>query len=247
MNLPIIPEATDTAKEIYASGQERGNNPHSFSIVGDCQSTIPFFLASFERPEQYALGPYDYLQEVIDHFAGSFYRDRYAVGPGCTVASVLSPLWSDPEACRASETPLECEYRNHAPSFMIITMERKDYRMTIETYEWYLKQIVGFAVSHGVVPIMATKADNLEGDHSINRIIVRVAQEYDVPVWNFWRAVQPLPHQGLRTEHGDEFHLTFQRNYFDDPENMLYAWPNRNLTALQALDSVWRGVREDGS
>jgi hypothetical protein len=244
MNLPVIPEVSDTARDIYAYGRQIGRSPHSFSVVGDCQATLPFFLGSFDRPDEYRLGEYSYLQDVIDNFAGSFYRPRYAVGPGCTVASVLSPLWADPSACAANERPLDCEFRVHNPSIVIITMERKDYRVTLDTWEYYLQEIVGYAVQQGVVPILATKADNLEGDYSINQTIVRVAQDYDVPVWNFWREVQTLPYQGLRLEYDDEFHLTFEHNYFDDPEAMQYAWPHRNLTALQALDAVWRGARE---
>ena len=107
-------------------------------------------------------------------------------------------------------------------------------------YENSLRQIVEFSISRGVVPILATKADNLEGDGSLNAAIVRVAQSYDVPLWNFWLAVQPLPSQGLRS---DAFHLTFGRPIFDDPAQMQKAWPWRNLTALQALDAVWRGVQ----
>ncbi len=67
-----------------------------------------------------------------------------------------------------------------------------------------------------------------------------MAADYDVPLWNFWLAVQPLPGHGL-TEDG--FHLTFARNFFDDPVRMQSAWPVRNLTALQALDAVRKGIK----
>ena len=60
-----------------------------------------------------------------------------------------------------------------------------------------------------------------------------------MPLWNFWAAAQPLPAHGLRP---DGFHLTWERNYFNDPAVMQQAWPWRNLTALQAIDAVWRGV-----
>jgi hypothetical protein len=99
---------------------------------------------------------------------------------------------------------------------------------------------VEFSIEHGTVPILATKADNWEGDHSLNAAIARVAADYDVPLWNFWLAVQPLPGHGL-TEDG--FHLTFARNFFDDPVRMQSAWPVRNLTALQALDAVRKGIK----
>jgi hypothetical protein len=93
----------------------------------------------------------------------------------------------------------------------------------------------------GAVPIIATKADNLEGDNAINATIAQIANDYDLPLWNFWAAVQPLPNHGLSS---DRFHLTFARNYFDDPVRMKSAWPWRNLTALQTLDVVHRSLAE---
>ena len=121
-------------------------------------------------------------------------------------------------------------------------METWWYDRPADTYAGYLRQIVEYSLAEGVVPIIATKADNLEGDHGINAAIVAVAQEYDAPLWNFWAAVQPLPGHGL-TEDG--FHLTQGRTLFDDPASLQGAWAVRNLTALQALDTVWRGVSED--
>jgi hypothetical protein len=99
--------------------------------------------------------------------------------------------------------------------------------------------VVEYVLSQEVVPILATKADNVEGDNSINAAITRVAYEYEVPLWNFWSAAYPLPDHGLSP---DGFHLTFARDYFDDPVRMQSAWPWRNLTALQAIDAVWRAV-----
>jgi len=89
------------------------------------------------------------------------------------------------------------------------------------------------------VPVLATKADNLEGDHLINQALARLAYEYDIPLWNFWSAVQPLPNHGLLE---DGFHLSHGANYFDEPANLKRAWPVRNLTALQVIDAVWRGL-----
>jgi hypothetical protein len=86
---------------------------------------------------------------------------------------------------------------------------------------------------------LSTKADNLEGDHGINSTIAQLAHEYEVPLWNFWLAVQPLNRGGLSE---DGFHLTYAGNFFDDPKRMRSGWPWRNLTALQALDAVWRIV-----
>jgi hypothetical protein len=89
------------------------------------------------------------------------------------------------------------------------------------------------------IPILATKADNAEGDNGINATIARLAFEYEIPLWNYWLAVQPLPDHGLQE---DQSHLTWGRNFFDVPENMTKAWPVRNLTALQVLYEVWKQV-----
>lgn len=238
--LPVIPVVTDTAREIYQRGIEMGNNPNAFAKVGDCQNVHSYFLGIFDKPDEYELGDdYAYLQTTIDHFSGSFERGSEAVDNGFNVASVLSPLWSDPNQCDVGENPNECENRLHNPSIAIISMETWWSGEDSQLYEDYLSEIVEYWINEGVVPILATKADNVEGDHGINRAIANVARRYDVPLWNFWLAVQDLPNGGL-TEDG--FHLTFARNFFNDPERLKAGWVMRNLTALQALNAVWRGV-----
>ncbi|MBN1311001.1 MAG: hypothetical protein JXB30_06240 [Anaerolineae bacterium] len=240
-DMPVIPVVTDQAREIYQRGIEMGRDPRSFSVVGDCQNVEAYFLEDFAHPGLYRLGEYQDLQETIDWFYDSFDRERAAVRGGYNVSSVLLPLWADPELCEPRESPLACEFRLHNPSIVLISMETWWYDRPTSTYAGYMRQIVEYAIEQGVVPILATKADNLEGDDSINAAIVLVAQEYQVPLWNFRLAVDPLPGDGLEE---DGFHLRFARPHFNDPGNMQHGWPVRNLTALQALDAVWRGVGE---
>jgi hypothetical protein len=242
MEMPVVPEVSDTARAIYQRGQEMGNDPRVFSKIGDCQNVTSLFLGVFEDPEEFRLGEdYAYLQETIDYFDGSFSRESLAVKGGFNVAAILSPLRADQDICQPVESPVACEIRENNPSFVIISLEEWWADKPAKEYEGYLRQIVKHAISEGVVPILATKADDLEGDNGINQAIARVAYEYDIPLWNFWRAVQPLPNHGLSE---DGFHLSYARNFFDDPQRMESAWPWRNLTALQTLDAVRRGVTE---
>ncbi len=239
MQLPIVPTVTSTARRIYQQGLRRGNDPHAFSKVGDCQNVASLFLGVFDDPGAYRLRPEDFdLRATIDWYSGSFNRDSLAVRGGFNAASVLSPVWADVDACARGENPLECEFRLHKPSIAIINLETW-WEKSTESYELYLRTIIETTVSYGVVPILSTKADNLEGDNSINATIADLAVEYDIPLWNFWRAVQSLPDGGLQA---DDFHLTYAQNFFDDPDRMKTAWPWRNLTALQALDAVRRGL-----
>jgi hypothetical protein len=239
MKLPVLPKMSENAKEIYARGIAKGTDPQAFSKIGDCQSIRQYFVGIFDDPNAYHIGDYDYLKPTIDNFQGSFDRKSLAVKTGWNVASPLSVLNADPKQCKLDETPLQCEFRVQNPSIAIISMETWTKDRPISQYEDYLRQIVQFTIDRGVVPILATKADNLEGNHAINAAIARVAHDYDVPLWNFWRVVQPLPDHGLEA---DGFHLTNDSNKFNDEKAMEAAWPNRNLTALMALDVVWRAV-----
>ena len=151
---------------------------------------------------------------------------------GFTAASALSPLWADPYKCEKNETPLDCEYRVNRPILAFIIMGTNDHNHR-PTFKPNLRKIVERSIELGVIPVLVTKADNLEGDNSLNATIAAIANEYDVPLWNYWAAVQGLPNAGLQE---DKAHLTWAPNLFDDPNNLLFAWPVRNLNALQTLD-----------
>lgn len=237
---PITPTLSERALEIYQQGLTMGNDPHRFSKVGDCQNTSTYFLGEFDRPGGYSLGEYDYLSNVITWYSGSYNRNSLAAKPGLNVASVISPIFSDPEKCEPGENLLACEVRLHNPSVILVSLDGNWEGRTAEEYEEYMRRILEFLINEGVLPILSTKADNLEGDHSINAVIVKLAAEYQIPLWNFWAAVQPLPNHGLRS--GDDFYITIAGPHFDNPVNMKAAYPWRNLTALQSLDALLNAI-----
>jgi hypothetical protein len=237
MQKPVIPVFSDTAREIFQRGLIMGRDPHRFSKAGDCESTTGWYLAEFDRePPTYRLGDYSELQTTIDYYTGSFERESVAVRRGANTSSLLTTLWADPKQCEAGESMLACEYRLHNPSIVLIAVGTND-ALGVDDFEIQMRRILEYTISEGIVPILSTKADNAEGDHAINSILARLAYEYDLPLWNFWLAVQPLPNHGLQS---DGFHLTFAGNLFDNPVNMEKAWPWRNLTALQSLDAARR-------
>lgn len=243
MQMPAVPTGvSDAMVEVYELGLLLGNDPTHFSIIGDCQNVSSYFLSTFEKSGDYSLGTeYAYLQPTIDYYRGSFSRVSVAVKGGFNAAAVISPLRADPKICNSNESPLDCELRLWKPSVVFVSMETWWSHKPAEEYDKYMRKVLDRIIETGAVPIIATKADNLEGDNSINATVAQLAYEYDIPLWNFWAAVQPLPDRGLSD---DGFHLTFARNFFDDPTRMQNAWPWRNLTALQALDVVRKGLTE---
>jgi len=239
-DLPIVPQGvSDRMRDVYKRGQELGRNPQAFAKVGDCGGTPSWFLGPFDGdPDLYRLGEYTYLQEMIDYFKGSFARDSVATRPGFNTSSIFSSLWADPAQCKPNEGPLICELRLTDASYAVIMMGSNDVWHPDE-FEPQMRRAIEDLLERGVVPILATKADDVEQDGSINATIARLAFEYELPLWNFWRAAQALPDHGLQE---DGVHLTWAGPRFDDAKAMSHGWPVRNLTALQTLDAVWRGV-----
>jgi hypothetical protein len=235
MDLPILPEFSTRAESIYRHGIELGNAPQAFSRIGDGEIATHWFLTDFIRGiESYDLGTYDELETAIRFFKASIARDGQAARAGFNTARILDPAFADRSVCQREESPLECELRLNQPSFALISLGTNQ-AWSPEEFESGLRQIIEILLDHSVLPILSTKGDNLEGDQRINAIIADLAQEYELPLWNFWRAIQPLPDHGLQP---DREHLTWGPNDFSDPEAMGRAWPVRNLTGLQMLQLV---------
>lgn len=228
---PLVPQVGERARAIYRLGQQNGLDPHAYSTVGDCQSEPEVFMGVYGG-DTYFLGEgYERLEETIQQFKGSFRYDAVTVKDGLSVASALSPTWADPERCEANETPLACEIRTHRPVILFINLGTNWRGGDDVTHEKYLREIVDYAVAQGVVPVISSKGDNQEGDHRINTSMARVAYEYDLPFWNFWRSIRDLPGKGIDgTREGG--YLTTE------------AWARRSFTGLQALDAVWRELNQ---
>jgi len=232
---PISPLAiSDRVIEIYKEGQRQGRDPHSFSVIGDCQA-IPFvFMGPYGRGEFEPTKAEGQLWRAITTFDSSFKRWSVTARGGFTAASILNPLQADPDQCKPGETPLSCEYRLNNPAYVFVTLETWLDPETVDRYEIYLRQIIDTVIENGSVPILITKADSSElrgKEHVINPVIVRVAYENQLPLVNFWRSAQYLDNYGIDPDR-EGFHLS-QAGY--DVKNTL---------ALRALYQVWTSIDE---
>ena len=228
-DLPVIPTVDPSISAIYEYGQTLGNDPHTFSIFGDCQTKPDEFFGVFETDPFVIVSLSPELREVVDHFHGSFTRESPTSLDGTTPGSLLWTQWHRGEfGCSFAETPVECELRVHRPSFVIIQVGTHFESRNTE----YLREIILHLMDEGVVPILATKADNREKDERINRDMWMLASEYDLPLWNFWAAVSHLPNRGLYTRD--------DRPLQGDIYLTESALAIHRLTGLEALNVVWR-------
>lgn len=228
---PILPIVPQRARLIYLYGQALGNDPHAFSVLGDCQAEPDIFLGVYETDPGLRSSMPAELQETLDWFSGSFNRVSPTVKPSTTTAALLWPAWhKNAYTCTEYETPIACELRLHKPSFALVHVGTH-----YESHnDYYMRRILDALIEAGVVPILYSKADNREYDEEINLEYAQLAVEYDIPFWNFWAALVSLENRGLYTKTD----VYFQGDvYMTEQALMLHR-----LTALQTLNIVRRAV-----
>jgi len=250
---PFVPEISENAKQIYADGLARGNNPNTFAKVGDCMTHTPYFLEPIGQGE-YDLAEYEDLQTVIDTYSleelNSFARESQASAGGFNSASVLDSMWANPEFCEAGETPLECEFRTMQPSIALIMFGTNDvYYLDEASFDFFMRSIVVETIRNGTLPVLSTfphRPEFPEKSVLYNQIVAKVAQDYDVPLINLWLALEPLLNKGI-----DEVETT-KMSVPAGGEVCAFIGPNleagftvRNLLTLQALDVVLKSVEPE--
>jgi hypothetical protein len=219
---------SDKMVEVYQKGLAQGNDPHAFSILGDCQSQPEVFMGVYDNdPEALKALPED-LQETVTYFSGNFDRYSPTVKDATTEGALLWIQWNDnkEKKCTPSETPVDCELRVHKPSIAFIHVGTHWEARNRQ----YLEKIIGILMDHGTVPVLVTKADNREKDERVNHNLASLAEEYGLPMWNFWASVQHLPDNGLKPD---------SDMYLNDE-----AMEIHRRGALEALDSVWRSLNQ---
>jgi len=262
--LPILPEITpamaESLRAVYRAGQARGNQPRVLAKLGDCMTDNPYFLVPLSAG-RFDLGDYAELKPVIEHFLGvptrahsgqpwgadSFATPGLAAAGGFNVAGPLDPTWANPEWCQANESPLACELRVSRPAFAIIMFGTNDVNTTdLPSYDFYLRTIVSQTLDADTIPLLSTfptRPENPAKSRQLNQIVVKVAQDYQVPLLNLNRALADLPDLGVNPK--DTTHLSLPPDGRADVfrgEHLRYGATVRNLLTLQALDRVLRAL-----
>ena len=219
----IVPSLSQSTIEILEEGFLLGNNPQSFSKIGDCQSEPDVFLGIYATDHWVLPEKYESANASISYFSDAFALENVTAKRGFGVSSVLSPLYSDAEVCQPAETPIDCELRLRQPLVVFVAMGTNWQPGSSESFERYLRQIVDILIEEGSLPVLVNKPDNIEGDGLLNRAIAQVAYDYDLPMINVWRALDYLPAHGLDAD-----------GVYMIPD----AWNERSLYALVLLEDI---------
>ena len=261
--IPIVPvlspQMIANLRSVYESGVNAyGNRPYVFIKVGDQNTASPAFLNDFGNGA-YNLDVYGGLQPMIDFFGATPLRDEggtlknsfnltsLAAGPNWTTATLLDPAQANPNLCQGGETPLACEIRLTRPAIMLLMIGTHDmvqFANSPETFQANLQTILNTALSSGVIPVVSTLPERLDGavtalqTQIFNTVIVNTATAWTVPLWNLWSAVRDLPNSGL-SDNGVLLSAPPNTLTTDLSAGALaYGFNQRNLSALQVLDVV---------
>jgi hypothetical protein len=235
----IMPPAVQAnVKQIFAKGQQLGNNAQRFSKVGDSIIEQPHYMVKFDTPD-YNLGQYAYLQDVLNYYRGSYGRDSLSVRRGLHSWSWNNPTWADKDQCLPDEGPIACEYRVHKPSVSFIVLGSNDVGVP-DYFRKSMEELVQFTIDQGVIPIIVTKADRHEGESNINNIILReTASKFNVPLLDFDAVAGTMPNRGI--DPADGTHLTFYYAHdYSVPVAFTKGHALHDLTSVIMLDELWR-------
>jgi hypothetical protein len=231
-SLRYISTITPAMKKRYRDAVREGRAPGMFAVIGDCNSEPDAYwwrlsAGTFDvsqRPE---------LHRAVERFAWSFTRGSAAARGGFNAAAMFDPSWSDPALCQPGEGPLDCELRLSNASIAFVSLGTGD-TFAWKEFEVTLARIVEHLLERKVVPVLVTKADDLESQQAdapagaINDAVRRLGARYGVPVIEFWQATRPLPDFGMRWEGNENFHMSPAGSDV------------RIVLTLQALDALTR-------
>jgi len=254
---PVLPDydaaTLANVRKIAYVGSVYGQNESAFLKVGDSNSASSEFLQAlgspFYNPVANGLANYGtevvetwqrYLQPIDALGKNSFNHFSQSAQGGFSTIQMLSKLDREIAETRASVALVltgtnDIHIENNQQPFRV-----------------YLGEILRSLSDRGIVPILSTiPFDRLYGAAGwdlrvmeYNQIIVEIAEEYRVPVINLWRAVNPLPNNGLK--YFDPFIGRDYLHLSSSPDrpgglnaiDLAYGQNLRTLLTLQALSQV---------
>jgi hypothetical protein len=218
LQLPGVPVVSKAIQQRYLDAVRAGRAPDMVTVLGDCNSEHPVYFGRLDGGG-FDLTPYPDLRRVALAFTPSFRRVSLATSGSFNVTMALDPTWADPKQCERNEGPLDCELRLSNASLLIISLGTGD-TFTWRDFERHYAAIIERALASQVVPLLMTKADELEARQGgapadyINTIIRQLGARYSVPVIDLALAARQLPDGGLVIERNDKlqqidpFHLS---------------------------------------
>ncbi len=225
-----IPRITPQQRAIWLNSPRFGKDLNTFTVVGDCNAQPSVYLRRLAAGQFDASTLEPRLQAIVTRFSRSFGRVSLAAQGGFGAHSMMDPTWADGALCGTKQGPFECELWVSRASIVFIALGTQE-QYTWQSFERHYRPMIEHALGKGTLPVLVTKADDIETSAGapsgyINAVIRKLAQEYQVPLLDFWAATRELPNNGLVDEGDKDFHLSAAGK------------DRRLLTTLQTLAAI---------
>jgi lysophospholipase L1-like esterase len=249
-------------QSIMAAGQAKGRRIDVFAKVGDSISESMAFLNDY-CCGWYDPGPHTELEGVIQYFATTHADELPAqINPYHTSFDRMSLVAvSGAQAGFALEggdnSALMQEINAIQPGLAIVMFGTNEALAgeDVAPYKANMKQIVTILKDEGIIPILSTIPDLVppagggEQIPAFNQAVKEVALEEQVPLMDYWQALQPLPNKGIDEDgiHPNVFMVGEEYHSADlTDEALQYGFNVRNKLALEMLAKVKAIVIDDG-
>lgn len=241
-----------------------GCGVETLATYTDLTTTIAYFRST-AFPEAYAVAREgDRETTHCPPTSNAFNRVSAAAVVGWGAQNALEPVNTTvhPE-CNSGEIALDCELRLLKPAILLVMFGTNHIGIGLDTnFQTNLTLVVDRAIAAGVIPVVSTIPPRLDQPNGVpltpfvdeaNRQIIEVAEDRQIPLWNYWRALQDptMVNQGLKTDNvhpntfGWDFNLPGSVDF--SAEGLRYGYNQRNLTALQLLAKLKAIVIDDGA
>jgi hypothetical protein len=193
--------------------------------------------------------------------SNSFTRVGSAAFPGWKTNDLLSSHTPHPPDCPPPlDVAIRCELHQVQPSVALLEIGTNDMVGPdgqsldpdgFDRFRTGLREVIAEIVDAGVIPVVSTLPPRRNPIETAplpgkwNAEIIRIAAEEQVPVWNYWRALQTASQTGMAY---DWVHPSPAPSGAGDLRDKAMDWGFnvRNLTALQVLEKLGRIVIDDG-
>jgi hypothetical protein len=244
--LPVFPFADqavlDNVRAIAVHGQLLGRRADAFLKLGDSNTADVEYLAPLGKADYNPVtsGLANYGASLIDTLntfraplgggVNSFARPTPTAYPGGFLPRLLPHL------------PGEIAATNAAVALVMVGTNDLGIYGDAAHFAGLLRSAVQTLIAQGVVPILSTIPENLTagdgfrpGTRTFNQVIADTADQFNLPLWNYWRQLAGMPAVGLGA---DLIHLSaspFGGGNFIGSE-LGYGQNIRTLQALFMLD-----------
>jgi len=245
---PLSASVIASARRVFEAGLDQGNDPDSFILIGDSNDAQSRFFQAFGTGN-YTLGPYAYLQPVIDAYnaTGSFGAVYSTSDHGMTLSTLMDPAFVNPALCPQATSVLDCTLQHYKPSVAILYIGTYDTCFApFDAYRDNFERAIPLRTERGVIAILTEYTVFLdegcwENTPTYTAVIREMAARYQMPWIDLSAHVESLPQEGMES---DGWHLSWPDDYYTSfaGGEAVYGSIQRELLTLQMLYMLRRDV-----